>query len=338
MSTPTTAARTTPSPRRGRPGYGPVRAVVESVTHLSPSFARLVFSGADMISVGSEEPVFDQRIKLIFPTPGHPLPELPDDETWYTSWLELPASTRGCMRTYSIRDLESTPNSTHLTVDFVLHLEPGLCGPAATWASQAVPGDEILILAPRRDAGAAGGIEFDPAGAPAVILAGDETAAPAIARILEDLSRTQPDILGTAFIEVPGPQAVLPIAGPAGVEMRWLPRNGRDHGARLAPAVLEHLGMVLIDAHPNTPSTPADPDAPDARDAPSPELVWETPAFSATGEEVATHDVNSDIYYWIAGESGVITRLRRHLVKDRGVARSQVAFMGYWKHGIAMKS
>jgi len=33
----------------------------------------------------------------------------------------------------------------------------------------------------------------------------------------------------------------------------------------------------------------------------------------------------------------MVTALRRHLVKERGVARSQVAFMGYWKRGVAMR-
>ena len=32
-----------------------------------------------------------------------------------------------------------------------------------------------------------------------------------------------------------------------------------------------------------------------------------------------------------------IATLRRHLVKDLGVDRSQVAFMGYWRRGVAMR-
>ena len=34
----------------------------------------------------------------------------------------------------------------------------------------------------------------------------------------------------------------------------------------------------------------------------------------------------------------VVTGLRRALVKDLGVDRHQVAFMGYWRLGVAMKS
>ena len=43
-------------------------------------------------------------------------------------------------------------------------------------------------------------------------------------------------------------------------------------------------------------------------------------------------------YAWIAGESAVVTGLRRHLVKELGFDRRQVAFMGYWRRGVAMKS
>ncbi|WP_262927851.1 siderophore-interacting protein [Microbacterium sp. NIBRBAC000506063] len=32
-----------------------------------------------------------------------------------------------------------------------------------------------------------------------------------------------------------------------------------------------------------------------------------------------------------------MTTLRRHLVKDLGIDRAQVAFMGYWRRGVAMR-
>jgi NADPH-dependent ferric siderophore reductase len=40
-------------------------------------------------------------------------------------------------------------------------------------------------------------------------------------------------------------------------------------------------------------------------------------------------------YTWTAGESALPTGLRRHLVNDREIPRSQVAFQGYWRHGRA---
>jgi NADPH-dependent ferric siderophore reductase len=39
------------------------------------------------------------------------------------------------------------------------------------------------------------------------------------------------------------------------------------------------------------------------------------------------------VYAWIAGECSVVTGLRRHLVRDLGVDRRSVAFMGYWRAG-----
>ncbi|WP_190813369.1 siderophore-interacting protein [Saccharopolyspora pogona] len=38
-------------------------------------------------------------------------------------------------------------------------------------------------------------------------------------------------------------------------------------------------------------------------------------------------------YAWLAGETGMVASLRRHLVDDRGFDRSAVTFMGYWRLG-----
>lgn len=38
-------------------------------------------------------------------------------------------------------------------------------------------------------------------------------------------------------------------------------------------------------------------------------------------------------YAWLAGESGSVTRIRRHLTADLGVPKERVAFLGYWRLG-----
>ncbi|UMG94793.1 SIP domain-containing protein [Nocardioides sp. TF02-7] len=89
--------------------------------------------------------------------------------------------------------------------------------------------------------------------------------------------------------------------------------------------------------------TPADPvDVADEEIDPD---LWETPVYSSSGEEVVeTTRVPADgtpfpgLYAWIAGESKVVTGLRRRLVKELGIDRGQVAFMGYWREGVAMRS
>lgn len=40
-------------------------------------------------------------------------------------------------------------------------------------------------------------------------------------------------------------------------------------------------------------------------------------------------------YCWVAGENGLPTGLRRTLVREHGVAKSDIAFMGYWREGVA---
>nr|WP_221471466.1 siderophore-interacting protein [Amycolatopsis umgeniensis] len=38
-------------------------------------------------------------------------------------------------------------------------------------------------------------------------------------------------------------------------------------------------------------------------------------------------------YTWVAGESRLATTLRRHLVSERGAAKADISFAGYWRHG-----
>lgn len=38
-------------------------------------------------------------------------------------------------------------------------------------------------------------------------------------------------------------------------------------------------------------------------------------------------------YAWIAGEAGGVRELRRHLVRERGIDRRSVTFVGYWRRG-----
>ncbi len=309
-----------------RPTYILTRAAVRAVDRVSPSFVRVTFGGDELFEFGTPGAVFDSRIKLVFPPASGVLPDLDRaSDDWWQSFLAVPEAERGSMRTYSIRELRVDPVAgTEVDVDFVLHLEPGLTGPASRWASTAEAGQELYLVGPRRGVVEHGGAEYEPGTADEVVLVGDETAAPAIARILEDAPR---DLRGVAFLEVPSPADVLRIDVPAGVEVHWLPRDaGEPHGLRLIPAVLSYLG---------------DADAGDeirVKDIDGEDLLWETPDYSGLGEDIeVVETAPAERYFWIAGESGVVTTLRRHLVKDLGIDRGQVAFMGYWRRGVAMR-
>src|SRR5699024_8713857 len=208
----------------------------------------------------------------------------------------------------------------------------GSTGPAAAWAAEAQVGQELWLVAPRQGQEASG-IEFAPGGADEVVLLGDDTAAPAIARMLEDLRLVGTTARISAYIEVPNAEDELDIQSPDGAEVHWLIRGDAAMGEQLSAK----LGWHVQEEDP----------APGASDE---GLLWETPVRSASGEEMPTPEVSASvediatpeepqagIYYWIAGESGVIKQLRRFLVRDVGVDRTQVAFMGYWRLGVAMR-
>lgn len=318
-----TAARTPLARARDLPM---VLAEVEvvSTARLSPSFVRLELGGPGLAEVGPVEPGpdarwWDQRFKLVVPHEGGSLTSVAGaDESWLSTWLERPAEERGHMRTYTLRALRGEGDDTRVVVDVVLH--EGVSGPGADWAGSAAPGDRAVVLMPRRGH-AFGGIEFAPPEPADLLLVGDETAVPAICAILEQLPD---DARGAAYVEVPHALDVQDVRRPAGVAVTWLPRSGRAHGIPLTAAVLDHLG------------TPADALGPPAEVDPD---LWETPTWSSSGEPIEPGaGPTGELYAWIAGESAMVTGLRRHLVRELGIDRRQVAFMGYWRRGVAMRS
>ncbi|MDI6908723.1 siderophore-interacting protein [Nocardioides sp.] len=301
---------------------------VVRVERLSPSFVRVELGGPCLADFGVDGPLYDQRIKLILPHGDGPLPSFTGaEESWYAAWLERPVEERGHLRTYTVRDVRGAGSDTRLVVDFAVHGADGPAGPGASWAARARVGDRLVLLAPRRGH-EFGGIEFEPGTASRLLLVGDETAVPAVCAILGQLPwRAR----GAVFLEVPTAADVQSVAHPEGVQVVWLPREGAPLGSLVHAAVLEHLGVGGLRDEDADEVGEVDPD------------LWETPTYSSSGEEVDAavtlvgHDLD-DLYAWIAGESGLVTALRRALVTDLGLDRRQVAFMGYWRRGVAMRS
>lgn len=287
------------------------RLRVAAVSRPSPSFARVELAGPDLVEFGVDGPLFDQRIKLLFPGP-HGLPAL-RPESWWSDFTALPEEGRGAVRTYTVADAFGAGADARLVVDLVIH--PGTHGPGSDWALAAGEGDELLAVLPRKGT-AYGGIEFAPGAARRLLLVGDETALPAITQILRDFPV---DAEGSVFVEVPLVGDILPLPEVAGVKVSWLPRDGAPVGDLAVAAVGEHLGFDAVSG-----DVEIDPD------------LWETPVHSSSGESLDSAAVD-DRYAWIAGESGMVTRLRRHLVGELGMPRAQVAFMGYWRKGVAMR-
>ncbi len=289
-----------------RSEYRTYPVAVRDVQRLTPHFLRVTFTGPELERLGSGGP--DQRIKLVLPIPGIPLDRFPSGSDWYDRWRLLPGEARHPIRTYTIR--RADPAARELVVDFVAH---GDEGPASRWVQSAAPGDEVLVIAP--DGVPLGGWEWHPGAATTLLLAGDETAVPAITAILESLPA---EAAGAAFLEIPDPADAIELLAPRGMAVEWLPRAVADGGVVLDRAVRSWAAAWL-----GRPGEGGSGD--DALLNPGSEVLWEVPAGPDT----------PGLYAWLAGEAGAITGLSRHLVRELGVERSRVAFMGYWKQGRA---
>jgi NADPH-dependent ferric siderophore reductase len=177
----TTTPPVTPTAPRGRPA--PLRAEVRRIEQHSPRIRRVVLGGGELAAF--EWPGAASHLKLILPLPGQKSPALPEPGP---DGLVVWDRSQVVMRTYTPRAWDH--DAGELTIDVFVHGE----GPASVWASSAAPGDVVGVSRPRAH------YDVD-ADAPWLVLAGDETAAPAIGTILE--SRPSP-LPTTVVIESDG--------------------------------------------------------------------------------------------------------------------------------------
>lgn len=326
---------------------------VRSVQRLSDNFQRITFGGECLREFGVQGSTDDLRIKVVIPPQSAdgtraPLPPIDcEDAGWYRNWLAMDAQARGSMRTYTVRASRCSAPEPEIDVDFVLHFDSsGVGGPASTWAAAARPGDRVTVIGPNAvhcvTAESYGGIEWRPGLAQHVLLAGDETAVPAIASILENLPG---DFTGHALLEVPDAADIQDLATGSQVAITWLPRNGRAHGEALEAAVRAAVavpGYATVERAAAAAPVPARRQELEDVDIDS-VILWETPA-RLTPEVVENSPSPTTpagalpFYAWIAGEAAVVRGLRRYLVRDAGIDRKQVAFMGYWRQGRAEAS
>lgn len=329
LTSPRSARAVRDVPLDDRPAYRPFAVEVARVTTLGPSFRRVTFTGADLVWFGTHG--HDQRIKLLLPMPDGHLTDVGQDDpatilagTWYERWRQTPEERRSPFRTYTVRDVR--PEVAEVDVDMVVH---GDGGPASRWLLAARPGDRVVIVGPdARSKDNAVGADWAPGTASELLLAGDETAAPAITSILESLP---PGRRARAFIEVPRAGDVLDVTLPADVELTWLVRDGRPHGHELVPAVRTWVAAnaaVVNEARAVVRQALEDVDV-------DTQLLWDSPVLHVQPIDSCGRGerCGSDFYAWFAGEAAVIKTLRRMLVSEAGVCRRRVAFMGYWRQG-----
>ncbi|MEV6669758.1 siderophore-interacting protein [Streptomyces sp. NPDC051162] len=194
------------------------RAHVVRTERLTPHMVRVVLGGEGLADFGAGEHT-DHYVKLLFPVPGVTYPEPFDMEAVRR---DLPREEWPSTRTYTVRAFDR--ERRELVIDFVVHGDEGLAGP---WAASVQPGAEIHFQGP------GGAYSPDPA-ADWHLLAGDESALPAIAASLE---RVPAGVPVHAFVEVADASEEQRLDLPEGVEVTWLHRDGAPVGEALVKAV-----------------------------------------------------------------------------------------------------
>jgi NADPH-dependent ferric siderophore reductase len=195
--------------RTRRPATRLWRVPVLRVERMTPRLARVTVGGdelADFVWAGT-----DQNVMLYFYPDDVELPEPLTLEAARGMWSQV----RPLTRTYTIR--RHDPAAKEIDFDFVLHDD---AGPASDWARAAEPGDRLIFVGPSP------AYQPDPA-ADWHLLAGDETALPAIAAILAVLPE---GAVTRVFAEVEDAGEELALPAP----VTWVHRSA---GGTLADAV-----------------------------------------------------------------------------------------------------
>lgn len=190
---------------------------------VTPRMRRLTLTGHDLARFSHD----GIHVRLLLPPrPGvkivWPVMAADGRQAW-------PEGERPVSRVYTIRRIDVPAGE--IDIDFVLH--DGDDMPGAYFGATAEAGMTVGMTGP-------GGGNLKPA--PAYLFFGDETALPAISRMLEELP---PAATAKAFIEIADDGERQEPAARAGVEVNWLSRGGRLAGTTtLLADTLSALGAV----------------------------------------------------------------------------------------------
>jgi NADPH-dependent ferric siderophore reductase len=178
---------------------------------------RLTAAGPELEGFRLVEPA--ASIRLLLPSPGTTQLVIPE---WVGNEFLLADGSRPLIRTFTPRRFDH--GSLELDIDIVLH--DG--GAASAWVEQAGEGDPLAVSGPGR------GYHLDPE-ATSYFLAGDETAIPAMAQLLEKIPLTVPV---RVLIEIAHPDARLNLPVHPVATVEWLEKDpDRGPGSALVEAV-----------------------------------------------------------------------------------------------------
>lgn len=194
---------------------------VAAVDDVTPGMRRVRLVGEQLsafdaggVSVPAfRTPAFDDHVKVLLPSPGHARPVLPVQEEGRLDWTA--GGVRAIHRDYTPRHFD--PVAGALDIDFAHHPT----GHASTWVGSLAAGDPAWIVGPTHSATMPEGVDW-------LLVVGDETALPAIGRLLEELG---PDDRAQVFVEVADASHEQDLVTAADVDLTWLHRDGAAPGS-----------------------------------------------------------------------------------------------------------
>jgi NADPH-dependent ferric siderophore reductase len=212
----------------------PVRTLrVLDTARVTPHMRRITFGGDDLADLTARLGAFgpDQQVKLYFPRPGQAAPHLPpvgdaDMTSWYRAYMAVPEAERPWMRSYTIRAHD--PERATIDVHFLLHAD---AGPATRWARTASPGDVLAMFGPDGAYARPVPLTSSIVDAAWLLMAGDESALPAIGTLAEALP---PGRRAVAFVEVEGPADEQQLACAGELAVHWVHRGAAPAGSGTA--------------------------------------------------------------------------------------------------------
>ncbi|RZS40743.1 NADPH-dependent ferric siderophore reductase [Herbihabitans rhizosphaerae] len=181
---------------------------VRRVHHVTPRMVRITLGSDELVDFVHDGT--DQNVMLYFYDDAVELPEPLTLESARGMWSRV----RPTIRSYTIA--RHDPDANEIDIDFVLHGDGGHGGPASAWAAAAKPGDQLIFVGPSP------AYRPDP-DADLYLLAGDETALPAIGVTLRGLPA---GARARVFVEVDNAADELPLPTDADAEITWLHRDG----------------------------------------------------------------------------------------------------------------
>jgi NADPH-dependent ferric siderophore reductase len=181
---------------------------------------RVTLAGAELDGLTVEQPA--SSVRLLLPPPGTHELVMP---TWNGNEFLLPDGRRPTIRTFTPRRVDT--EALELDLEIVVHGS----GLASDWAQAAEPGNPAAISGPGR------GYTIDQ-GASQFLLAGDETAIPAMSQLLEAIPDRMPVHV---HVEIGHPDARLVLSERPAVTVEWHALGpGRPPGEALTAAVQNH--------------------------------------------------------------------------------------------------